>query len=67
MAESFPKMEIIEGIPVPDIWDAETFRSALNYKAQPDDIFLVAYPKSGTTWMQVILYTLMNDELAEIG
>ncbi|CAF3941256.1 unnamed protein product [Rotaria sordida] len=61
MAESFPKMEIIEGIPVPDIWDAETFRSALNYKAQPDDIFLVAYPKSGTTWMQVILYTLMND------
>ncbi|CAF1149281.1 unnamed protein product [Rotaria sordida] len=61
MVESFPKTKIIEGIAIPDFWDAEIFRSALNYKAQSDDIFLVVYPKSGTTWMQVILYTLMND------
>ncbi|CAF4158076.1 unnamed protein product [Rotaria sordida] len=59
--ESFPKINIIEGIGIPDFWDAEIFRSALNYKAQSDDIFLVVYPKSGTTWMQVILYTLMNN------
>ncbi|CAF3200330.1 unnamed protein product [Rotaria sp. Silwood2] len=39
----------------------DNFRSALNYQAQPDDIFILTYPKSGTTWMQVILYTLMND------
>ncbi|CAF1100097.1 unnamed protein product [Rotaria sordida] len=61
MAESFPKIQIIEGIPVSVHCNVETFRSALKYKAQPDDIFLVVYPKSGTTWMQVILYTLMND------
>ncbi|CAF1161929.1 unnamed protein product [Rotaria sordida] len=61
MVESFSKIKIIEGIAIPDFWDAEIFRSASNYKAQSDDIFLVVYPKSGTTWMQVILYTLMND------
>ncbi|CAF4270205.1 unnamed protein product, partial [Rotaria sordida] len=61
MAESFAKIQMIEGIPVSAHCNAETFRSALKYKGQPDDIFLVVYPKSGTTWMQVILYTLMND------
>lgn len=61
MADVFPKIQIIDGIPVSKNYDVETFRSALNYKAQPDDIFLCTFPKSGTTWAQVILYALTHN------
>jgi hypothetical protein len=60
MADVCPKLQIIDGISVSSTYDVEKIRSALNYKAQADDIFLCVYPKSGATWAQIILYTLTH-------
>lgn len=61
MSEISLKSKIIDGILVPYIFDEEKFRSALNYKPRAKEVFLCVYPKSGTTWMQVILYALMHN------
>jgi hypothetical protein len=33
----------------------------LDFAVRPDDLFIVTYPRSGTTWMQMILYQLATD------
>lgn len=38
----------------------------LTYVPRADDIFIVSYPRSGTTWMQMILYQLTTDGTMEI-
>ncbi len=38
----------------------EGFTSALKYEAQPSDIFIVTYPKCGTTWTQYILWLMQH-------
>jgi len=42
----------------------------LDYTARPDDVFVVTYPRSGTTWLQMIMYQLTTDgnmDIAHIG
>lgn len=39
----------------------EVIRSALDYRPRPDDVFIVTYPKCGTTWMQHIVYHIFSN------
>lgn len=36
-------------------------RALVSFVPRPSDIFIVTYPKSGTNWMQMILYQLTTD------
>jgi hypothetical protein len=47
---------------------AEYFKlRKLNYQMRPDDIFIVTYPRSGTTWLQMIVYQLTSDGSMDFG
>ncbi|CAF1044871.1 unnamed protein product [Adineta steineri] len=54
-------LPLIDGIRWVPGWSLENLRFALSYQARPDDIFIVTYPKSGTTWMQNIVYNLQTN------
>lgn len=49
---------------------AETFARAEAYKARPEDVFVVTQMKCGTTWMQNVVYEVLNrghGDLVESG
>ncbi|MDJ0601708.1 MAG: sulfotransferase domain-containing protein [Crocosphaera sp.] len=48
------------GFLMPMGFPIEGFTSALKYEAQSSDIFLVTYPKCGTTWTQYILWLMQH-------
>lgn len=36
-------------------------RGRAGFRSRPDDVYVVTYPRSGTTWVQFILYLLSSD------
>lgn len=49
------------GVTLPAIFSIDAVRSAMDYDHQPGDLFLVTYPKCGTTWMQHIVMLILRD------
>jgi len=39
----------------------------LNFEVRSDDIWIITYPKCGTTWTQEIVWNIMNDMDKELG
>ncbi|XP_076334989.1 sulfotransferase ssu-1-like [Tachypleus tridentatus] len=55
-------LHTVEGLPFPvSFFTPENVRSAISYKARPEDIFIVTYPKCGTTWMQYTVWEIINE------
>lgn len=50
-----------EGLYISKIFTDENLRSTLSYQPRDDDVFIVSYPKCGTTWMQHIVYNIFRD------
>lgn len=61
-----PHYQTINGIIVPTYFSKEFFKEAMNYKAKSGDVFIVTYPKCGTTWMQnIVTYILRKGKELE--
>lgn len=51
----------IDGVFLGKHFPDDAVRSTLAYKPRPDDLFIVSYPKCGTTWTQHIVYNILMD------
>ncbi|KAH7941138.1 hypothetical protein HPB49_010332 [Dermacentor silvarum] len=51
----------VSGLHLSCIFQEAVVKEALTYKAKPGDVFVVSFPKSGSTWMQQIVYAIYHD------
>ena len=56
---SLPEIRI-DGLKVPPMIDMEWVKSMKDMKIRPDDVWIVTYPKCGTTWTQQIVRLIIN-------
>lgn len=54
----------VDGVFLAKHFREEHVRSLLSYTPQKGDLFIVSYPKCGTTWMQHIVYNILTNAVA---
>ena len=70
-ATSTYKLNVVNGVPFPPYIRQEQMDALRDFPLRADDLFVVTYPKSGTTWMQQIVKLIRtngveNGELVSI-
>ena len=55
------KLNYINGLPFPITIDEKRMDELKDWTLLPDDVYVVTYPKSGTTWAQQILKLIRNN------
>lgn len=55
MAQNQIKHSLVDGLMYPPYIDQKTVEELRDFALKDDDLFIVTYAKSGTTWMQQIL------------
>jgi hypothetical protein len=60
MGSTRPRYQIVRGMRMPLGFPAAAIASGLDYRPADGDIFVASYPKSGTTWLQYIVYMLVR-------
>lgn len=54
----------VHGLNLNQSFHEEALHSALSYKPREGDLFITGFPKCGTTWMQHIVFSILNDGVA---
>lgn len=50
-----------DGFKIPGQFSLDAYKSALTYQPRADDLFIVTYPKCGTTWVQNIVACIFRE------
>ena len=56
-----PKYNLVNGVPVSRIVTQEQVDRIRSLVLRPDDVWVVSYPKAGTTWTQNIVRLILNN------
>ena len=60
-SSSPPAFKLVNGIPVSGIVTQEQVDKIHSLVLRPDDVWVVSYPKAGTTWTQNIVRLILNN------
>ncbi|XP_037569834.2 sulfotransferase 1C2-like [Dermacentor silvarum] len=56
------KLRRVEGILITDRFNESRLRSAMQYEPRAGDVFIMGFPKTGTTWLHFMVRRLLNKD-----